>query len=244
MINQLRKLVPDTLHVGQEVSHANSSATHGTYNSTQTDKPYLLHVLSTCCARIESEQHQPEKLVLQQKFENNERLLSFDKPCPLDHTLSLTSRLSGNSIMGSPMHTRPILPLQDEVSQLATIEYGCGNNIDLICSIADTYELPSDSDTYSYLSNCLIQRNYEPNRLDSVERSVRRSQGSIPTSCQKEHQTSPPTDMNGISKTGRHRKYRRRSRSQPASLRRSRHQNDKTTKPNIMTDSNCSTVIL
>lgn len=148
--------------------------------------------------------------------------------------------------MGSPMHTRAIIPPHTPDSLTRTLDYTHTVNLDLICSIADTYDLPSDSDTYSYISNCLMQKSFDSTILDSGKRR-HKSQNSLCPSLLRDQSLLEPrlslsANNESITNFNNNRRSRRKRRAHSQQHR--QHQHNNMTNNNIMTDSNCSTVIL
>lgn len=239
MINHLKKIMPANLRPDiecQQPSQGNSSCT--TEHSILVCKPRLALLLGMCCNGIEPEESNT--------VNRNEHYSRSEQATP-QPTVRGANQFSRLQSVGSPMHTRAILPASRDSPQPCPVDYDHAANLDLIHSIADTYELPSDSDTYSYISNCLMQKSYN-STTDSHNRKISRSHGSL-------HSTTLPIDQSindskitstneAASNFSKHiqNKRKRRSRSHSAS-RRSRYQCNAQS-GSVMTDSNCSTVIL
>lgn len=146
----------------------------------------------------------------------------------------------------TPMHTKKLTPTNADsiMSWSALPDYGF-NNLDLIYSIADTYNLPSDSDTYSYISNCL-RHSSSTTTIDKPKRSKRlslHSQFSAITSDQYYPVSSlhSMSDRGRRSGTGVQQTRRRRSNSlrpHKTRSRESRHHQYRNQQLSLTTDSN------
>lgn len=218
MINHLRHALPIPIHTDMEINSAKRPNKHQ-QNSKLMDK------LCLCVGKTDNKEISP----------------SSHSARSVKHTTTVPDRAStlqppaAEGIPSSPMHTRAVIPTLS--SNTNTIP-----NMDLICSIADTYDLPSDSDTYSYISNCLLnQVSFD----SSADRRLRRSHASLsstigndqiypdhPTSTFRQHSTESHR------KGKRHHKYHG---SRPASRQSGRHHHSVSV---IMTESNGSTVML
>lgn len=78
------------------------------------------------------------------------------------------------------------------------------NDIDLLCSIADTYDLGEDSDTFSYISNCLHSRS-----TWSLQRRIHRADQTLGQSATLGSDQLYPDSMLKNSRS-KHKKHRRR----------------------------------
>ena len=220
MINQLKRAPHlhsevDNYRAGSEGcgSDQNKNSTNGRFHS----KLHLLQQLCICCLPTSEQPVGPAT-----PLHNHKPMMPMSLPgSPVPR--------SAMAVTGSPMHTRAILSTTGDSPRPYAADLRGVTNLDLICSIADTYDLPSDSDTYSYISNCLMQRSYE-STADSRSRRLRRSRGSL----------HDPKLANNDSNENH---SRRRSRSHSAS-RKTRYKCGSNVNATTMTDSNCSTVIL
>lgn len=79
------------------------------------------------------------------------------------------------------------------------------NDIELLCTIADTYELGGDSDTLSYISNCL--HNTKPWPLYKQTSYVTSQQAASQTSMLESDQLYPESNLS-------HKPYKTKSRKQ------------------------------
>lgn len=230
MINQLKKLIPANMHPELDSYHQMSEGSASSHSKASSDlklqaKIHFIKLLGNCCASPSREASESQL---------TDHYAKDPLPTPQKKTTN-TGHCATLPAMGSPMHTRAILASNSDSPRSFTADYSGATNMDLICSIADTYDLPSDSDTYSYISNCLMQKSYD-STVESRSRRLRRSHASL---CDTKYSSNNET---GFSTHRQHRK-KYRSRSQSAS-RKSRYKCGSNVTGSVMTDSNCSTVIL
>ena len=214
MINHLRHALPVNTQSDMQIIKTQPAIKHNNGGYTIVDK------LCVCVGRDDNSHHRTD----------NNTSCSASKPAVR------TRRASAEIDRSSPMHTRPVIT-STLGSHSNTIP-----NMDLICSIADTYELPSDSDTYSYISNCLLnQLSFD----SSADRRLRRSHASLSSTIGND-QVYPdhPTSTFRQHSTESHRQGRKRQRYEGSGGRQQQTGRQHQSVSVIMTESNGSTVVI
>ena len=217
MINHLRHALPVSTQSNMQIIKTQPAIKHNNGGSTIIDK------LCVCVGRDTS------------RDDNSHHSTDNHTSCSASKPAVRTRRASAEIDRSSPMHTRPVVtPTLGSHSN--TIP-----NMDLICSIADTYELPSDSDTYSYISNCLLnQLSFD----SSADRRLRRSHASLSSTIGND-QVYPdhPTSTFRQHSTESHRRGRKRQRYERSGGRQQTGRQHQSVSV-IMTESNGSTVVI
>lgn len=165
-------------HVSQDSSVCTSNSAPSCH---RVDFKYMA---SICCARRKTESID---LSLQQRAADSgypidsQMIESFHSALTDKHnTLSLKT-VNLTEPTPTPLD-KPLIKPGSLMSQSAHQDYAITGDLDLICSIAGTYNLPSDSDTYSYISNCLRKSN-SSTTLDRPRRRRRRSKHAARSQC-------------------------------------------------------------
>ena len=218
MINHLRHALPVNTQSNMQIIKTQPAIKHNNNRgSTIIDK------LCVCVGRDTS------------RDDNSHHSTDNHTSCSISKPTVRTRRASVEIDCSSPMHTRPVVT-STLGSHSNTIP-----NMDLICSIADTYELPSDSDTYSYISNCLLnQLSFD----SSADRRLRRSHASLSSTIGND-QVYPdhPTSTFRQHSTESHRRGRKRQRYERSGGRQQTGRQHQSVSV-IMTESNGSTVVI
>lgn len=233
MINHLKHALPPDV---QTVISTQRGGSRYKRKPISTTKPRLLDQLCICAGR--SNTTADDKVVNQADV--------VRRPTDLQMNRTHTQVYSAEpTVKGSLMHTRALVPQHSPINEGYHTAVTTPN-MDLICSIADTYDLPSDSDTYSYISNCLMQKSFDSGggTVESRKR-MRRSQNSLCSPIPSDQVYPEPSTFKVVANNeadGHRRHQSRKHRFKSRSL--SRQTSQQKSVSVIMTESNGSTVIL
>lgn len=158
MINQLKRLIPG--HHGVDSSGPINSRPVLSSNSTtiaMTDKPAFVTKFASLCCKRTSVKNKDKTVIRmnlsdanthQTNFCSESNELNTIKQTGLEESIyaATTTTSVTRPVVHSPMHTRKL----SNINQ--------GPDLEFICQIADSYNMPDDSDTLSYISNCLNQQ--------------------------------------------------------------------------------------